>query len=262
VDEEVFFLIQCGECATLFSVCAGDYAGQGLCGEACRKASLRRARMEHQRSPEGRDDHRDRNREYRIRRRKRGRVMDVRSNSLAVEAESCVREAGVASMEDATTSVAESKHDDAGTTDGDAGSEADGDADPGDGGTGRAAPSSAGAGTRDASESGGDASGGVCSLAPDAARRCIVCRRLGDVFRPCTCTTPSARESGTCISTWQSSPDGGPAAPSCCPAPRSGLSRGGGFFMGWCERLRAPGRVCLTDCCNAAKRREIGSGGR
>lgn len=184
MEDEAFFLIQCGQCAGVFAVCARDYVGQGLCSEACRRTSRREAHRKHRRSPEGLGDHRDRNQEYRFRRQKRGRVMDVRSNSLAGEAESCVREAGVASMEDATTCVAESKHDDAGTTDGNAGSEAVGDADPSDGGSGRTAPGSAGAGTRDASESGGYAAGGACSLAPDAARRCIVCRRLGDVFRP------------------------------------------------------------------------------
>ena len=159
VGEQAFFLIQCGECAALFSVCAEDYVGQGLCSETCRRTARRTAHRKHRRSPEGLGDHRDRNQEYRLRRKKRCRVMDARSNSLAGEAESCVREAGVVSIEDATPCDAGSKHDDAGTTDVDVGSEAVGDAGPGDGGSGRGAPGTTGAGTREASESGGDASG-------------------------------------------------------------------------------------------------------
>src|SRR5690606_27279874 len=61
------------ECGALFHLCAGCDRGQWYCSSACsaarRVASLRAARKRHQSSPEGRDDHRDRQRAYRARRR-------------------------------------------------------------------------------------------------------------------------------------------------------------------------------------------------
>ena len=58
-------------CETVFTICSSCYRGQVYCGDACRgKARLRqrrRANEKHQKSPEGRLDHRDRQRVYRER---------------------------------------------------------------------------------------------------------------------------------------------------------------------------------------------------
>ena len=62
-------------CETVFTICSSCYRGQAYCGDACRgKARLRqrrRANEKHQKSPEGRLDHRDRQRDYRERCRRR-----------------------------------------------------------------------------------------------------------------------------------------------------------------------------------------------
>ena len=75
----------------VFYICRSCYRGQAYCGEACRtKAQLqqhRKANKKHQDSPEGRDDHRDRQRHYV--KRGRPRMTDVgspgpdRSGSIA-----------------------------------------------------------------------------------------------------------------------------------------------------------------------------------
>lgn len=76
----------CGLCRRLFFACRLCDRGQRYCGEACageaRQRALRAARLRHQRSPEGRLDHRDRQRAYRA----RLRVMDTRSEMLAQSA--------------------------------------------------------------------------------------------------------------------------------------------------------------------------------
>jgi hypothetical protein len=76
--------LRCRTCSRTFHVCVAHYRGQGYCGDVCRRAGRRlcvsAARMRHQRSEEGAADHRDRNREYRLRRRRR--VMDQRSQKL------------------------------------------------------------------------------------------------------------------------------------------------------------------------------------
>jgi hypothetical protein len=78
----------CGLCRRLFFACRRCDRGQRYCGEVCadeaRQRSLRAARLRHQRSPEGRLDHCDRQRAYRERRVLR--VMDTRSEMLAQSA--------------------------------------------------------------------------------------------------------------------------------------------------------------------------------
>ena len=63
-------------CRTVFSICGACYRGQAYCGARCRAPAQRQHRRDanarHQRSPEGRLDHRDRQRAYRARRRRRG----------------------------------------------------------------------------------------------------------------------------------------------------------------------------------------------
>ena len=72
-------------CQAVFWICQHCDRGQRYCSPACRgQARLqqrRNANCRHQRSPEGRLDHRDRQRQYR-RRRARGRVTDQGSLSL------------------------------------------------------------------------------------------------------------------------------------------------------------------------------------
>ena len=66
-------------CGRVFWICRHCYRGHKYCSLRCRQRrrtlEKRAARRKHQRSPEGRDDHRDHNRVYRARRRLR-RVTD------------------------------------------------------------------------------------------------------------------------------------------------------------------------------------------
>lgn len=59
---------ECRRCRATFGVCHRDFRGQRYCSERCRRDARseghREANRKHQRSPEGRDDHRDRQREY------------------------------------------------------------------------------------------------------------------------------------------------------------------------------------------------------
>ena len=63
----------CRQCSRLFAICAACDRGHAYCTPQCRSAARRRAvraaRARHQGSPEGRLDHRDRQRAYRARRR-------------------------------------------------------------------------------------------------------------------------------------------------------------------------------------------------
>jgi len=65
----------CGWCRRPFFICRSCDRGHVYCGERCRREGYARhrqaARARHQRSPEGRLDHRDRQRAYRARRRSR-----------------------------------------------------------------------------------------------------------------------------------------------------------------------------------------------
>lgn len=71
----------------MFWICEHCDRGQCYCSAACRdqarREQHRRANCRHQRSPEGRLDHRDRQREYRRRRRAERRVTDQGSLSIA-----------------------------------------------------------------------------------------------------------------------------------------------------------------------------------
>lgn len=73
-------------------MCRPCFRGEGYCGESCRseqrRKQLRRANRRHQRSPEGRLDHRDRQRTYRQRRAAafvtdQGRTPGLSSGTLA-----------------------------------------------------------------------------------------------------------------------------------------------------------------------------------
>lgn len=70
---DVVIQICCACCAKVFVLCRSCYRGQVYCDDACRKNGTRRrqrlARSRHQRTPEGRRDHRDRMRALRSRRR-------------------------------------------------------------------------------------------------------------------------------------------------------------------------------------------------
>ena len=56
-------------CGAMFYICGSCYRGQVYCGDECRRRmrrqQMRRANRKHQDSPEGRLDHRDRQRVYR-----------------------------------------------------------------------------------------------------------------------------------------------------------------------------------------------------
>lgn len=73
-------------CHVVFWICQHCDRGQRYCSPACRaEARLqqrRRANCRHQRSPEGRLDHRDRQREYRHRQACRAHVTDQGSHSI------------------------------------------------------------------------------------------------------------------------------------------------------------------------------------
>ena len=64
-------LLRCTRCKVLFAVCTADFRGQGYCSPLCRVTSsleLRRAaNARHQAGEEGRLDHRDRMRAWRVR---------------------------------------------------------------------------------------------------------------------------------------------------------------------------------------------------
>ena len=73
-------------CGVMFYICRSCYRGQVYCGDECRRRmrrqQKRRANRKHQDSPEGRLDHRDRQRAYRERCRLR-RVTDHTSAGRA-----------------------------------------------------------------------------------------------------------------------------------------------------------------------------------
>jgi hypothetical protein len=73
-------------CGTIFYLCRRCDRGQRYCSSHCRQKALRlqrrQANRRHQQTPEGRADHRDRQREY----RQRGRVTDKSSQPPAASA--------------------------------------------------------------------------------------------------------------------------------------------------------------------------------
>jgi len=84
-DEVVFRQRVCRGCNAVFCICRSCDRGQRYCDLRCRLPALReqrrRANCRHQHSPEGRLDHRDRQREYRKRCAQR-RVTDTSSLAL------------------------------------------------------------------------------------------------------------------------------------------------------------------------------------
>ena len=77
----------CGQCYSVFWICPHCDRGQRYCNLTCRMqarlAQRRRANRRHQQSRAGREDHRDRQREYRRRCRLRPSVTDKGSVSPA-----------------------------------------------------------------------------------------------------------------------------------------------------------------------------------
>lgn len=76
---------RCRRCGEMFVIHVRCDRGREYCGEACKARAraqvCREARANHQKSPLGRLDHRDRMRALRAARR--ARVMDLRSENLA-----------------------------------------------------------------------------------------------------------------------------------------------------------------------------------
>ena len=66
----------CLRCGAVFGVCRSCFRGQRYCSDSCRKQARAEkhgaSNRKHQRSPEGRDNHRDRQRDYRKRLKDRG----------------------------------------------------------------------------------------------------------------------------------------------------------------------------------------------
>lgn len=87
LGEVVFRHRVCRGCNAVFSICRSCDRGQRYCSPECRIPALceqrRRANRRHQCSPEGRLDHRDRQREYRKRCAQR-RVTDISSPALTL----------------------------------------------------------------------------------------------------------------------------------------------------------------------------------
>lgn len=96
----------------VFYVCEHDYRGQIYGSEGCHRDARRSANARHQASPEGRLDHRDAMRSHRDRiRAGTTPVTDTRSDNLAAEPMSCVRDDAFASAMEAHADVAESTDD-------------------------------------------------------------------------------------------------------------------------------------------------------
>jgi hypothetical protein len=89
------------DCRALFFVCSHCDRGHRYCSASCRSATRGRQRRcanrRHQQSPEGRLDHRDRQRQYRER-RTRARVTDQGSLSIACPASSVCGTVAVAAL--------------------------------------------------------------------------------------------------------------------------------------------------------------------
>ena len=85
--EEVLRVRECRGCGVRFFVCRPCDRGQQYCSGACRgparAAQRSSARLRHQRSAEGREDHRDHQRAY----RERGRLVMDHSSAPPVEVE-------------------------------------------------------------------------------------------------------------------------------------------------------------------------------
>src|SRR5512143_308868 len=113
-------LERCGGCLSLFPICRCCYRGQTYCSDDCRKparkAQIRTAHATHQASPDGRDDHRDRNRELRKRAAPVTSVMDQGSEILAPSSSVCLPQGPIAPIS-GVAEVEGRSHDDADPTD-------------------------------------------------------------------------------------------------------------------------------------------------
>ncbi|MGH8516761.1 MAG: hypothetical protein ACREUE_04815, partial [Panacagrimonas sp.] len=73
MDDTLLRLERCGFCVGVFALCRACFRGQVYCDDSCRvparRAQKRAARARHQQSPEGLEDHRERNRDLRLRKR-------------------------------------------------------------------------------------------------------------------------------------------------------------------------------------------------
>jgi hypothetical protein len=115
---------RCSLCAGLFMICRACYRGQTHCNAACReqrrKVQTRTAHARHQQSAEGRADHRDRNRECRLRKRSAAlaSVMDHGSQKVAPTAKISLPASPTESIPDASAVDGRDSHDNAVTTPG------------------------------------------------------------------------------------------------------------------------------------------------
>lgn len=105
MDAVLLCLERCGFCVRLFPICRPCFRGQVYCAATCRSparaAQAREARATHQRSAGGREDHRDRNRELRLRKRTAltASVMDHGSKEVAPVGRVCAPERPHAPMD-------------------------------------------------------------------------------------------------------------------------------------------------------------------
>ena len=114
-DAEGFSQERCGNCQRLFYLCQTCSRGQLYCSAACRLTKSaerhREANRRHQQSEEGRLDHRDRSRAYRLRHRKR--VTDAGIQKIAFSDKCGSANDSVVSMGGTPAAVAEGQHDEA-----------------------------------------------------------------------------------------------------------------------------------------------------
>ena len=113
-DVDVLVRIRCAGCSGIFYLCESAYRGQLYCGEGCQRGAARESKARHQRSREGRLDHAARNADYHVRLKF---VMDTRSDNLASESSSCLRDDASASAMGAHAVAAESTDDGANQSD-------------------------------------------------------------------------------------------------------------------------------------------------
>src|SRR5882724_174051 len=181
-DKLLLRLERCGRCLHLFAICRCCYRGQTYCGDDCRvparAAQKSAARATYQGSPEGREDHRDRNRE--LRKCAAPRVMDQGSEILAPSSSVWLPKGPLSPMDGAVEANGGS-HDDDPTDcnpenkpslDESAGAHAR---------RGRVEGGLAATLVAAASQGVADAARSDRALAPDAGARCAVCGRGGVV---------------------------------------------------------------------------------
>lgn len=117
MDELVLIELLCAACRSIFHVCERDYRGHRYCQEMCRGRGQRQARRaandRHQRSAEGRADHRDRNRALRKRKSAATSVTDMGSKEFDHVASLPTPERLPVAMEVAVQSEGEGKNDEA-----------------------------------------------------------------------------------------------------------------------------------------------------